>query len=61
MPLQHISDRILKAMRRNVLREKQLELIDKLRAVPGMVLRTTLITGFPGETDAEFQELADWI
>lgn len=61
MPLQHISARILKDMRRNVQRDKQAELIARLRDIDGMVLRTTLITGFPGETDAEFQELVDWI
>lgn len=61
MPLQHINARILKDMRRNVQRDKQADLIRRLRDIDGMVLRTTLITGFPGETDAEFQELADWI
>lgn len=61
MPLQHISDPILKNMRRNVRREKQTELIKRLRAIPGMVLRTTFITGFPGETDEDFQQLYDWV
>lgn len=60
MPLQHISDRVLRAMRRNVRRDAQRELLAKLRDVPGMVLRTVFITGFPGETDAEFAELMDW-
>jgi ribosomal protein S12 methylthiotransferase len=61
MPLQHISDHILKAMRRNVKRDAQRELIAKLRDVPEMVLRTVFITGFPGETDDDFNELLDWV
>jgi len=61
MPLQHVSERILKAMRRNTTRDKQRRLIDKLRDIPGLTLRTTFITGFPGETDADFQELYDWV
>lgn len=60
MPLQHIADGVLKAMRRNVKRDAQRDLIRRLRDVPGMVLRTVFITGFPGETDADFQELCDW-
>ena len=60
MPLQHISDHILKAMRRNVKRDAQRALIEKLRAVPDMVLRTVFITGFPGETDEDFEELMRW-
>src|SRR5690606_24179252 len=60
MPLQHVNSRILKDMRRNIQRDKQVELIRRLRDIDGMVLRTTFITGFPGETDAEFQELVDW-
>ncbi len=61
MPLQHIADPILKAMRRNVRRERQETLISRLRAIPGMVLRTTFITGFPGETDKDFQALYNWV
>jgi ribosomal protein S12 methylthiotransferase len=61
MPLQHISDRMLKAMRRSTRRQSQEEIIDRLRAIPGMVLRTVFITGFPGETDADFRELHDWV
>jgi ribosomal protein S12 methylthiotransferase len=60
MPLQHISDRILKSMRRNVRKAEQARLIAKLRDVDGMVLRTTFIAGYPGETDAEFA-VADWV
>ncbi len=61
MPLQHISGRVLKAMRRNIKRNKQADLIARLRQVPDLVLRTTFITGFPGETDEDFQELYDWV
>ena len=62
MPLQHINDRMLKRMQRRVNREQTVELLDKLRArIPDLVMRTTMITGFPGETDAEFEEVADFI
>lgn len=61
MPLQHISSRILKSMRRNIKRERQLELIGRLRSIDDLILRTTFITGYPGETDADFQELYDWV
>lgn len=61
MPLQHISSRILKSMRRNIKRDKQYDLIARLREIDDLVLRTTFIAGYPGETDAEFQELYDWI
>ncbi len=61
MPLQHISDNILKAMRRNVRREAQRDLLARLREVPDMVIRTVFITGFPGETDADFDDLCDWM
>lgn len=60
MPLQHVSERILTDMRRNIQRDAQKRLLGRLREIDGMVLRTTFITGFPGETDAEFQELVDW-
>jgi ribosomal protein S12 methylthiotransferase len=61
MPLQHVNKRILRSMRRNITRDKQKELISRIRAVDEMVLRTTFITGYPGETDEEFQELYDWV
>lgn len=61
MPLQHISDRILKSMKRNIKRDRQRELIARIRDVDDMVLRTTFIVGYPDETDAEFQELYDWV
>ncbi len=61
MPLQHINRRILKSMRRNIQRDKQWELIERLREIDDLVLRTSLIAGYPGETDEEFQELYDWV
>jgi ribosomal protein S12 methylthiotransferase len=60
MPLQHVSERILTDMRRSVQREAQMRLLARLREIDGMVLRTTFITGFPGETDEEFAELVNW-
>ncbi len=62
MPLQHINDLMLKRMQRRVNRGKTVELIGKLRAsIPNLVLRTTFITGFPGETDAQFEELKQFV
>ncbi|QSE97904.1 30S ribosomal protein S12 methylthiotransferase RimO [Fulvivirga lutea] len=62
MPLQHGSTNILKAMRRGTTREKQEELIATIREkVPGVALRTTLIAGYPGETDKDFQEMYDFV
>src|SRR5262249_90621 len=61
MPLQHIDDRILKRMQRRVTRAETESLIAKLRqAIPGLTLRTTFITGFPGETEAEFKGLCEF-
>ncbi|MAV34672.1 MAG: 30S ribosomal protein S12 methylthiotransferase RimO [Planctomycetaceae bacterium] len=62
MPLQHINDDLLRRMARRVTRRETEALIDKLRdRIPGLTLRTTLITGFPGETDSQFEELADFV
>ena len=62
MPLQHINDRMLKRMQRRVASGPTRELIAKLRdRIPGLVMRTTLITGFPGETDEEFAEVCDFV
>lgn len=62
MPLQHGSTAMLKAMKRGITREKTEQLIADIRAkVPNIALRTTLISGFPGETDADFQEMYDWV
>lgn len=61
LPLQHCNGRILKAMNRRGNRESLTELIKKIRErIPDVVLRTTLITGFPTETDEEFEELAEF-
>jgi ribosomal protein S12 methylthiotransferase len=58
LPLQHINDKILKAMRRGHTKKQTEELIRKLRAmIPGAVIRTSFIVGFPGETDEDFEEL----
>jgi ribosomal protein S12 methylthiotransferase len=58
MPLQHASNRMLKAMRRNITREEMSELIHQIKAaVPGICIRTTLIAGFPGETEEDVEEL----
>lgn len=62
IPLQHGSNKVLKQMRRGTTREKQEELIHTIREkVPGIALRTTLIAGHPGEGEAEFQEMADFV
>lgn len=62
MPLQHISDNMLKSMRRGITKRRTIELIDQIRErVPGIALRTTLIAGHPGETEEDFQELYDWV
>jgi len=62
MPLQHISDGVLHAMRRKVTRAQIETLLEKLRKwIPGMTLRTTFISGFPGETDAQHRELLTFI
>ena len=62
MPVQHGSKRMLKAMSRGITREKSEDLIAKIRAtVPGIAIRTTLIAGYPGETDADFEEMYDWV
>ena len=62
MPLQHINDRMLRLMARRVNRRETEELLATLRgAIPNLVLRTTFIVGFPGETEAEFEELIDFV
>jgi ribosomal protein S12 methylthiotransferase len=62
MPLQHGSTRMLKAMRRGITREKTTELIHTVREkVPGIAIRTTLISGYPGETEEDFTEMYDWV
>jgi len=62
MPLQHASDAMLKAMRRNITRAEMTELIHRIREkVPGICLRTTLIAGFPGETQEDVEELKEFL
>jgi ribosomal protein S12 methylthiotransferase len=62
MPLQHINDRMLRRMQRRVDRSATEDLLAKLRqAIPNLALRTTFIVGFPGETEAEFGELFDFL
>ncbi len=62
IPLQHISDKLLKMMNRNTSKEAILNLINKLRReIPGIVIRTTFIVGFPGESQEDFNELKDFV
>lgn len=62
IPLQHISDKILKSMRRGTTYEKTTNLLKEFRqAVPEMAIRTTLIVGYPGETEEDFQTLKNWV
>lgn len=61
MPLQHVSQRILTSMHRGVSQEAQMKLLERLRQIPGLVLRSSLIVGYPGETEAEFNELMRWV
>jgi ribosomal protein S12 methylthiotransferase len=62
IPLQHINTEMLKSMRRGTTCEKTNKLITQFReAVPDMAIRTTLIVGYPGETEAIFEELKDWV
>lgn len=60
--LQHISDRMLDRMKRHITKQETLELIETMRReVPGICIRTTLMVGFPGETQADFDELMDFV
>jgi ribosomal protein S12 methylthiotransferase len=62
VPLQHASDPVLRAMRRGTTAERQLRLVERLRAaIPDITLRTTFIVGFPGETDADFGRLCEFV
>lgn len=62
IPLQHISDKILKSMRRGTTQAKTTKLLQQFReAVPNMAIRTTLIVGYPGETEEDFQTLKQWV
>lgn len=62
MPLQHISDSMLKSMRRGTTKQKQVDLVNQIRdKVPDIALRTTLICGYPGETEQDYQEMLQWV
>lgn len=62
IPLQHASDRVLSLMRRHVTREKQAHVVRRLKErVPGMAIRTTFISGFPGETEDDHKQLVDFV
>ena len=62
IPLQHIADDVLKSMRRGTNKAKTTALLNEFRAaVPGITLRTSLIVGYPGESEAHFEELKQWV
>ena len=62
MPLQHITDTMLQSMRRGTTKQKTLDLVNSIRdRVPEIAMRTTLICGYPGETEHDFQEMKDWV
>ena len=62
MPLQHISDNMLKSMRRGTTKQKTIDLVNQIRdKVPGIALRTTLIAGYPGETKQDHEEMLEWV
>ena len=62
IPLQHISDNMLKTMRRGITKKRTIELVDEIRErVPGIAIRTTLIAGHPGENEQDFEELKSFV
>ena len=62
IPIQHISDNVLKSMRRGITKRRTVELLNKIREmVPGIAIRTTLLVGHPGEGEEEFEELKEFI
>ncbi|HLT23592.1 MAG TPA: 30S ribosomal protein S12 methylthiotransferase RimO [Ignavibacteria bacterium] len=62
IPVQHVSDNVLKSMRRGITKKTQVELMEKIRKeVPGISIRTTLLTGYPDETEKDFNELLDFV
>ena len=62
IPIQHISDNVLKSMRRGITKSNLIGLLEKLRRnIPGLALRTTLITGYPDETEKDFEELVEFV
>ena len=62
MPLQHITDNMLKSMRRGITKQKTIDVVNEIRdRVPGIAMRTTLNTGYPGETEQDFEEMQRWV
>lgn len=62
MPLQHITDNMLKSMRRGTTKQKTIDLVNQIRdKVPSIAIRTTLIAGYPGETQQDFEEMYEWV
>ncbi|WP_299587334.1 30S ribosomal protein S12 methylthiotransferase RimO [Mucilaginibacter sp.] len=62
MPLQHISDDMLRSMRRGITKQKTIDVVNQIRdKVAGIAMRTTLITGYPGETERDFEEMQQWV
>ncbi len=62
MPLQHITDNMLRSMRRGITKQKTIDVVNQIRdKVPEIALRTTLITGYPGETQQDFEEMQQWV
>ena len=62
MPLQHVSDNVLKLMRRGITKEKSTKLVETIREkVPGIAMRTTFLVGYPGETEDDFNQLVHWV
>ena len=62
MPLQHISDNMLTSMRRGITKQKTIDIVKQIRdKVPGIAIRTTLIAGYPGETQKDHEEMLQWV
>ena len=62
MPLQHISDKMLTSMRRGITKQKTIDVVNAIRdKVPGIAIRTTLIAGYPGETEKDHEEMLRWV
>jgi ribosomal protein S12 methylthiotransferase len=62
MPLQHISDNMLKSMKRGITKQKTIDIVNEIRdKVPGIAIRTTLIAGYPGETQKDHEEMLQWV
>ena len=62
MPLQHITDNMLKSMRRGTTKQKTIDLVNQIRdKVPNIAMRTTLICGYPGETESDFEQMKEWL